>query len=311
MDYLVSVFTCVYNGEKTIHRVFDSLKNQKYKNIEHIIVNDGSTDNTAQLIKKYMSEVDYPVKYFEKENGGKHTATNIAWDNSEGYFIFQLDADDEIMPDALDFLVETYRKIPECQKDEYWCILGRCIDQVNRQLIGVPYPDDINFIPAAQAKKISANIAGDKVGIMKRERIGNCRYPVPNGVSFVTESYVWHPLVKKYRTYYTNEVVLLHYINERESLSNPKITHQICSNYAYFLKYELSNCREFDFGFKKTLNKFLFYIVYRGMATKEYKKSHPYFLKNNDWLMNFALFMLAVPGRLASFYFEKKWKVSN
>ena len=54
---LVSVYTCVYNGAKTIHRVFDSMKKLEYPNIEHVIINDGSNDETAELIKQYMDSL--------------------------------------------------------------------------------------------------------------------------------------------------------------------------------------------------------------------------------------------------------------
>ena len=70
-DYpLVSVYTCVYNGERTIHRVFESMKKLDYPNIEHVIVNDGSTDKTDELVQEYISQVSFAVKYHKKENGG-------------------------------------------------------------------------------------------------------------------------------------------------------------------------------------------------------------------------------------------------
>ena len=309
MDYLVSIYTCVYNGEKTIHRVFGSIKNQTYKNIEHIIVNDGSTDGTAELVKQYMSEADYPVKYFEKENGGKHTAANAAWDNAEGYFAVQLDADDELLPDAIEFLVNEYKSIPDEIKDDFWCVHGRCIDQSEHKMIGEPYPEGINDLSAEKALRIAENIKGDKFGMMKTACLKGYRYPEPEAVTFVTENHVWHPVNQLYRTWYTNREALIYYINEGESLSNPKLKKQTCSNYAYNLKYELENRKKFRLPAKKILNSLLFYIIYRGMATEAYKKAHPYFLRNNDIFLNMMLFILAVPGKTASLYFKKRWNV--
>ncbi len=310
MNYLVSVYTCVYNGEKTIHRVFNSLKNQTYRNIEHIIVNDGSTDNTAELVKQYMEKADYPVKYFEKENGGKHTAVNVAWDNAEGYFAVQLDADDELLPDAIEFLINEYSSIPDEIKDQFWCVHGRCIDQTERKMIGEPYPVGINDLPAEQALQTAESIKGDKLGMMKTQCLKGYRYPEPEGVTFVTENYVWHPVNQLYRTWYTNREALVYYINEGESLSNPILKKQTCSNYAYNLKYELENRKKFRLSKDKVLNDLMFYIVYRSIATKAYKKVHPYFLNNNDFLLNFALLIMAVPGGLASIYFKKRWNVN-
>lgn len=199
-NYKVSVFTCVYNGAHTIHRVFNSMKAQIYKNIEHVIVNDGSTDETEVLVQQYMQEVDYPVKYIKKPNGGKHTATNVAWDNATGDFIVQLDADDELLPDAISFLVDTYDKIPDAVKEEYWCVHGRCVDQIKRELVGDLYPEGINMLPAEEAKRIANGVSGEKIGLMVRKKLDNWRYPEPEGVRFVTEGYLWKPLNMRYRT---------------------------------------------------------------------------------------------------------------
>lgn len=55
-----------------------------------------------------MQQVSYPVKCHKKENGGKHTAPNVAWDLADGDFLIQLDADNELLPHSISFLVDTY-----------------------------------------------------------------------------------------------------------------------------------------------------------------------------------------------------------
>ena len=149
---LVSIYTCVYNGERTIHRVFKSLKNISYPNIEHIIINDGSTDNTDALIKEYIKESAFPVKYFTKPNGGKHTALNIAWQEAGGEFMIQLDADDELYPNSISYLVNEYYKIPEPVRKQYWCVHGRCVTQ-HGDFVGDLYPEDINDCEWKTAQK--------------------------------------------------------------------------------------------------------------------------------------------------------------
>ena len=59
MNYKITIFTPVYNGELFFRRVFDSLKNQTYRNFEWIIVNDGSTDNSDELISSLIADVDW------------------------------------------------------------------------------------------------------------------------------------------------------------------------------------------------------------------------------------------------------------
>ena len=311
MDYKVSIFTCVYNRTHTIHRVFNSMKKQSYKNIEHIIVDDGSTDNLDALVEKYISEAEYPVKYFKKENGGKHTATNIAWDNAEGDFIFQLDSDDEILPDAIQFLIDTYKKIPNAIKDDFWCVLGRCIDQTHKKMIGPPYPDNINDIDIAEAKRIAGSINGDKVGIMKRDKLNGLRYPEPACVTFVTESHLWYKLNNRYRTLYTNEPVLIYYTNpEGGCLSNPRKTFQVYANYSFNEKYELENRKAFKIDKKVLPRKTFLYSVYYELSTSDYKKKHSLFL-TNGLLLNIFLLVLRIPIHIMRKKIIKRWNVES
>ena len=68
-NYKFTIFTPVYNGARFFERVLNSLKNSTYKNFEWIIINDGSTDNSDEIIKKAIKELDWDIKYINyKEN---------------------------------------------------------------------------------------------------------------------------------------------------------------------------------------------------------------------------------------------------
>ena len=194
---LVSVYTCVYNGERTIHRVFESVKNLDYPNFEHVIINDGSTDKTDELIREYISQVPYVVKYYKKENGGKHTALNVAWGLAEGKFMINLDADDRLFPHAVTFLVDTYYSIPEDIRQEYWCVHGRCVTQ-NGEFVGDRYPDNINEMNWIEAGKRASKCHGDKIGLQVREYLNRYRFPGVVGVSHIAESIVWNQINKSH-----------------------------------------------------------------------------------------------------------------
>lgn len=309
MSYKVSVATCVYNRAHTIHRVFNSMKTQTYRNLEHIIVDDGSTDDLDALVEEYIQEVDYPVKYFKKPNGGKHTATNLAWDNATGDFIVQLDSDDELLPGAIEFLVKTYEAIPDEIKDEYWCVHGRCIDQIEHKMKGKPYPEGINQLPADEAKEIARSLGGDKVGLMKREKLEGWRYPEPEYVKFVSEAYLWIPLNRLYRTWYTNEVVLIAYTNEGECLSRPKKNSQTFSNVAFYFNWLLENASKYGISRKAHFVTLLKYVIYYELSTVEYKEHYPYRSSDISKIDNIMLFLLRPFGKIACLYLRKRWKV--
>lgn len=80
MQYKFTIFTPCYNVENVIHRVFQSVENQTYDNFEWIIINDGSTDSSDDIIRKLIqtSPIIDRIKYYTQENKGKHIAWNRA-----------------------------------------------------------------------------------------------------------------------------------------------------------------------------------------------------------------------------------------
>ena len=107
---LVSIITPVYNGEKYIEKCIESVLNQTYKNLEMIIVDDGSIDNSENIIKKYTKENSF-IKYIKlKENRGISNARNVALKNATGRFVAFLDCDDIYYKDKIkkqvNFMIE-------------------------------------------------------------------------------------------------------------------------------------------------------------------------------------------------------------
>ena len=100
-DELISVIIPAYNAEKTIVRAIDSVLQQTYKNIEIIVINDGSTDGTELLVKKFKKA----VKSVTTSNFGVSHARNVGIDLCSGTYLMFLDADDELLPDAVEVLL--------------------------------------------------------------------------------------------------------------------------------------------------------------------------------------------------------------
>ena len=90
----LSIIITVYNKEKYISRCIESALNQNIDNYEIIIVNDGSTDNSHNIIKKYVEKYPDKINYINKENGGVSSARNIGLKASKGEFITYIDGDD-------------------------------------------------------------------------------------------------------------------------------------------------------------------------------------------------------------------------
>lgn len=106
---MVSIIVPVYNVEKYLARCLDSLIYQTYRNIEIIVVNDGSTDSCTSIIRQYAI-VDTRLKVINKQNGGLASARNAGVAISNGDYIWHVDSDDYITSDGLEKMVEVARR---------------------------------------------------------------------------------------------------------------------------------------------------------------------------------------------------------
>lgn len=102
---LVSIITPCYNGEKFVSRFLDSVLDQSYTNIELIVINDGSTDQTEQILKSY--EIKFKEKgikfiHLFQSNGGQSSAINKGLEIFSGEYLTWPDSDDILTPDAIE-----------------------------------------------------------------------------------------------------------------------------------------------------------------------------------------------------------------
>ena len=104
---LVSIVIPVYNGANYVAEAIESALKQTYKNIEIIVVNDGSTDNTEKIVKKYGDK----IRYFYKENGGVASALNLGIKNMKGEYFSWLSHDDVYYPNKIERQIEELKNI--------------------------------------------------------------------------------------------------------------------------------------------------------------------------------------------------------
>src|SRR5436190_24140540 len=99
-DNLVSIIIATYNRANLIGETLDTLKTQSYSNWECIIVDDGSSDNTEQVVSEFIKD-DYRIKFFQRPNNipkGPNGARNYGINQSQGEYIMSLDSDDFLLP---------------------------------------------------------------------------------------------------------------------------------------------------------------------------------------------------------------------
>ena len=110
----VSIIIPAYNTEKYIDNCLQSLVNQTLKEMEIIIVDDGSKDNTLELLRGYEAKFPEKIKVFTKENGGQASARNLALEHVTGEYVGFVDSDDWV---SLDMYEKMYQKAKETDAD--------------------------------------------------------------------------------------------------------------------------------------------------------------------------------------------------
>lgn len=185
----VTIFTPTYNRKHTLERTFRSLCAQSSKDFEWLVVDDGSTDDTESFIARCGKEAEFPVRYFKKANGGKHTAYNIGLKEAKGELFFDVDSDDWLPDDFMDSVkrcLPVIRNNPEIagiislKSDKNGNLLGKVVSEVCRP---VPY------------RELMKCIEGEYSLVFKTDIARRFRFPIVEGETFMPETVVYDRFV--------------------------------------------------------------------------------------------------------------------
>ncbi len=133
----ITVFTTTYNRAYLLPRLYESLQKQTNKNFIWLIIDDGSTDNTREIVLDWMAKSEIVIQYHYKENGGMHTGHNLAYKIIETELNVCVDSDDFMPEDAVQIILETWQAIED--KDNTSGIVGLNVDE-SGNVIGLKIP---------------------------------------------------------------------------------------------------------------------------------------------------------------------------
>lgn len=134
----LSIVTPAYNRAYTLERLYNSLRSQSDLDFEWIVVDDGSTDNTGELIQVFQQANQILIRYFYQENGGKQRAHNKGIQEAMGELSVCVDSDDALNPDAIK---KVKRLWSECEKQRHIGILAKRGDFEKHEPICGDWPD--------------------------------------------------------------------------------------------------------------------------------------------------------------------------
>ena len=198
-----TIFTPTYNREGLLISLYESLKKQTFKDFEWLIVDDGSVDNTNETVQQFIKENILNISYYYKENGGKQRAYNYALDNAKGELFICLDSDDEYVSNALEIILEYWKKV---EKNAKIVGMGYLSTYPDGSIIGSKFPSD-EMVETQFNIYNKYKVTGDKGLMFRTEVIKNYKFPVFDGEKFTTEALVYNRIAEKYEMLYINEKI--------------------------------------------------------------------------------------------------------
>ena len=210
-NFYFTIFTPTYNREHLLTRVFESLKKQTFKNFEWLIIDDGSTDGTKELILKTQGKANFPIVYEWVPNRGKHKVTNLAVNKARGKFFITLDSDDWLEPNALERFKFHWETIPLEWRHHFSGVSGlsqfggNVVDGIPGKLNGMKNPVDILDTDMISIRE-KYKVRGEKCGCHLTSVMKEFPFPEFPNEKFSPEIIVYRRMAKKYKVRYVNEI---------------------------------------------------------------------------------------------------------
>ena len=199
----LTVFTPAYNRAHTLLRTYESLLQQDCKEFIWLIIDDGSTDNTAELVKSWQSkENGFEIRYIYKENGGMHTAHNTAYAHIDTELNTCIDSDDKLAPGAVRMILDKWERVRD---QGYAGMIGLDADFDNN-VIGKGFPEGMT--ETTVIGYYSAGGSGDKKLVYRTDIINQYpAYPVFEGEKYVSLAYKYRLIDQKYKMAVLDEIL--------------------------------------------------------------------------------------------------------
>lgn len=197
---MLTIFTPVYNRKDTLTRLYESLLRQSRKDFHWVVVDDGSTDGSGELIEEFKRSSPFEIEYKFVQNGGKMRAINIGVTLARGEFFLIVDSDDYISDDCVEKILKYGKELPS----NLGGMIFRKIDIKTQEITGKPYPQHImDSSPIEIVYKLG--IDGDKAEVFRTEYLRENPFKVYEGEKFIPEAIIWVKIGEEYKMRYIDE----------------------------------------------------------------------------------------------------------
>lgn len=257
---MITVLTPTFNRGGGLQSLWDSLQKQTVKDFEWLVVDDGSTDGTKNLITQLQEKSDFPIRYIYKNNGGKHTALNVGIQTICSELIFIVDSDDCVTDDAVESILKIHKKYRSQNNICGYAFLRAFPDgKVN----GKKFDVDEKIGSYIDVRVNGDDTGADKAEVFKTHCLKEFPFPEYPNEKFLGEDLVWVRMARKYEMVHINKAIYVgNYLED--GLTNNRRKHNIASPVGCMHRAE--EFMESDLKTRYRIKGGLQYIVYGRFA---------------------------------------------
>ena len=291
--YRFSVFTATYNRAHLLPIVYNDLLKQTFQDFEWVIIDDGSSDSTYDVVQSFILEGKLQIKYFRHDkNYGKYQAWRTATKLMEGRYELGADDDDSMPYNAIEiFNLEWKQLESESDYDDFWEIRGRCVDEKGRIVGRIfeldRFDSDYNTFNYAMGNG-SVELQGcRKLTVLRNEAAVPDHFLFEDKVSNFPEIIRWSRAARKYKTRFISKVVRV-YKDTPNGLSRGK--GNIRKNYNGLVQCIYVLNEQSDLLWKYSKKNFFYKCLILAWISK--KVNEPVLKYLNNTMIRLCVFLL-------------------
>lgn len=200
----ISIVTPTYNRKKLLTRCYESLCKQTDQDFEWIIVDDGSSDNTSEVVKSFHP--DFQFSFVSKNNGGKHTALNASHSYIHGKYVCILDSDDYLINTAVEQIKNSWKEYENNSEIGIVILLkGASIDRPSC----MAFPEDEGKTLDIMRYHRKYIYSADACEVIRADLFRKYPFPIFEGENFISEGALWNRVSFTHKCVYINKVVYI------------------------------------------------------------------------------------------------------
>lgn len=257
----LTIFTPTYNRGYILPELYNSLRNQTCKEFQWLIIDDGSNDNTENLVKLWQAEERlFAIKYIKQENAGKQMAHNRAVQECDTELFFCVDSDDKLTSDAVDIILDKWKL--NCENAKVAGIIA-LRGKDNETPLGTYLPKCSTATLISLYQKYA--FKGDTALIYKTSVLRKYPFRLFNGEKFIGENYVYDQIDQEYTMILENKII---YICSYLEDGYTKSTQKLLRNNPYSYMVLKKQAAQYSLNLKYKVRNMAGYIA-MGLAIRE------------------------------------------